>query len=158
MVIFDVMALLTGGTSRIDWMGSLFLLECAPVWTWVADLFLGWHGSSLTQHEAGIKYTSTGKYQRGVQQAAHDSVETTFKLLTKKETPEGTQAGISLWGDCPFPFKRENQHFLIVGSPGAGKTQIIYPMVDQAFKRGDKAIVWDIKGTFIQAFAGKRGG
>jgi type IV secretory pathway TraG/TraD family ATPase VirD4 len=157
VVLFDIMALLTGGPSRIDWMGSLFLLECAPVWTWVADLFLGWHGSSQTQHEAGIKYTSPGKYQRGVQQAAHGSVQTTFELLTKKETPQGTKAGISIWEGEPFPFKRENQHFLITGSPGAGKTQIIFPMVYQAFKRGDKAIVWDIKGTFIQAFAGKEG-
>jgi type IV secretory pathway TraG/TraD family ATPase VirD4 len=151
------MALLTGGPSRVDLIGNLFFLECAPVWALVGDLFLGWHGSSQTQHEAGIKYTSPGKYQRGVQQAAHGNVETTFELLTKKETPEGTKAGISIWEGEPFPFKRENQHFLIVGSPGAGKTQIIFPMVAQAFKRGDKAIVWDIKGTFIQAFAGRGG-
>jgi len=157
VVLMDVGALLGGGPSKIDITGNLFLMECAPVWTWVSDFFLGWKGSSQTQHEAGIKYASPGKYQRGVQQAAHGSVQTTFRLLTKKETPEGGKAGISIWEGEPFPFKRENQHFLITGSPGAGKTQIIFPMVDQAFKRGDKAIVWDIKGTFIQAFAGKEG-
>jgi len=157
VVVMDVFAFLGGGLSNINWSGNLFYLECAPLWTWIGDIFLGWQGSSQNQHAAGIKYTSAGKYQRGVQQAAQGSVERTFELLTKKETQEGTKAGISLWADCPFPFKRENQHFLITGSPGAGKTQIIYPLVYQAFERGDKAIIWDIKGTFIQAFAGKEG-
>jgi len=153
----DLAAFIAGGPSMIDFGTNLFFLECAPVWTWVSDFFLGWHGSSQTQHEAGIKYASPGKYQRGVQQAAYDSVERTFQLMTKKETPQGGKAGISLWGGQPFPFKRETQHLLGVGSPGSGKTQIIYPLVEQVYERGDKAIIWDIKGTFIQAFAGKEG-
>ena len=157
VVLIDLAAFIAGGPSMIDWGSNLFFLETAPLWAFISDMFLGWHGSSQTQHEAGIKYTSPGKYQRGVQQAAYGSVERTFQLMTKKETPEGTPAGISLWGKNPFPFKRETQHFLNVGSPGSGKTQIIYPLVSQVYERGDKAIVWDVKGAFIQAFAGKEG-
>jgi type IV secretory pathway TraG/TraD family ATPase VirD4 len=157
VVLIDLWVLLSSGLSGIDWRGNLFFLEVAPLWTFISDFFLGWHAGANSKRTAGIEYNSAGKYQRGVQLAKGNSVERTFEILTKQETPRGTKEGISLWGNCPFPFKRETQHFLITGSPGAGKTQIIYPIVEQVFKRGDKAIVWDIKGTFIQAFAGKEG-
>jgi len=153
---FDILALLSGGPSKINWSVNFFLLECAPLWTFITDFFLGWH-AGVGQNKDDIEYVDKGRYIRGVRHAAGISVPKVFEKFTKEETPEGIKAGVSLWGGHPFPFKRENQHFLIVGSPGAGKTQVIFPMVSQAFERGDKVIVWDIKGTFIQAFAGKEG-
>lgn len=130
-----------------DVVGSLFYMECAPLWALAVNVF-------LVRESKTIRYVSAGQYQRGVRQAAVDSVPRVFELMTQKETPEGIKAGIPIWAGCPFPFKRENQHFLVVGSPGAGKTQMIYPMLWEVLQRGDEAIVWDIKGTFIQAFAG----
>ena len=143
---------------KSDFVGPLFFLECAPAWALVGDMFSGWVTGHVSDPKpSGIAYNDVGDYQRGARLAERDSAGKVAELYTAKETPEGGKAGIRIWNDHPFPFKRENQHFLIVGSPGAGKTQIIYPMIDQVYKRGDKAIIWDIKGTFIQAYAGQPG-
>ena len=142
---------------KADIVGPLFLLECAPAWALIGDMFSGWGSRSVEDSKlSGISYDDVGDFQRGARLADRDSAGRVAELYTAKETPAGGKAGIRIWNDHPFPFKRENQHILIVGSPGAGKTQIIYPMVDQVFKRqGDKAIIWDIKGTFVQAYAGQ---
>jgi type IV secretory pathway TraG/TraD family ATPase VirD4 len=34
---------------------------------------------------------------------------------------------------------------------------MIYSWLEEVYKRGDKAIVWDVKGTFIQSFVGRDG-
>jgi hypothetical protein len=97
-----------------------------------------------------------GDFKRGVKLLKQEKSSKGMKILCEKELAGGRK-GVSLWGDTSLPFARENQHFLVVGSPGAGKTQIIYPLVNQAFQRGDKVILWDVKGTFIQSFVGQPG-
>ena len=155
--LFELGAFATQGF-KVDLVGPLFFLECAPAWALIGDMFSGWvTGSVADPKPSGISYNDVGDFQRGARLADSASSGKVAQLYTAKETPEGGKAGIRVWNDHPFPFRRENQHFLIVGSPGAGKTQIIYPMIDQVYKRGDKAIIWDIKGTFIQAYAGQPG-
>ena len=56
-----------------------------------------------------------------------------------------------------MPWKKEIQGAAIIGSPGAGKTQIVYRMIEDVRRRGDKIIITDTKGTFVQALAGEPG-
>ncbi|MBU2844478.1 type IV secretion system DNA-binding domain-containing protein [Acidithiobacillus ferriphilus] len=44
----------------------------------------------------------------------------------------------------------ETSHTLIVGGAGAGKTTILWPMIDQIISRGDRAIIFSFKGDFEQ--------
>ncbi|WP_191088508.1 type IV secretion system DNA-binding domain-containing protein, partial [Acidithiobacillus caldus] len=44
----------------------------------------------------------------------------------------------------------EASHMLIVGGSGAGKTTILWPMINQIIERGDKAIIFSFKGDFEQ--------
>jgi type IV secretory pathway TraG/TraD family ATPase VirD4 len=84
----------------------------------------------------------------------------TMPLLLKlahSENAQSQKGEIKICNAAFLPYPKENQHLLIVGSPGSGKTQITYPIVEQVIARGDKAIIWDIKGTYIQALAGKEG-
>lgn len=60
--------------------------------------------------------------------------------------------GINIWQDVNLPKDRENQHILVMGSSGAGKTQIINSILKQILKRGDKVILWDVKGIYLQSF------
>jgi len=78
-------------------------------------------------------------------------VEFVLTRLEKKERQRGDPPGLFCWGQCRLPRSRETHHLLIVGSPGSGKTQLTYPLLEQVLARGDKAIVWDVKGTYIQA-------
>ncbi len=69
----------------------------------------------------------------------------------------GGGLGVKIWENIALPYTYENQHILIVGSPGSGKTQVIYPLIRQVIKRGDKVVIWDVKGTYIQALVGEPG-
>lgn len=57
-----------------------------------------------------------------------------------------------------FPFKlsldRETKHFLVAGSIGGGKTQVILPMMIAAQARGDRMVVHDTKGDFTAGLPG----
>lgn len=47
---------------------------------------------------------------------------------------------------------------LVYGSPGAGKTVVIAPVVEWLVKwRGAKALIWDAKSDYAAAFFGRRG-
>ena len=59
-------------------------------------------------------------------------------------------AGIKLHPgfDWHLSRERETRHFLLVGSVGGGKTQILTPMVLAAIGRGDRVLIFDIKADF----------
>ena len=46
----------------------------------------------------------------------------------------------------------EKKHFLVVGSPQAGKTNLIMNFLSQAHVRGDKAIIYDHTGEYSSVF------
>ncbi|MBI2275739.1 MAG: type IV secretion system DNA-binding domain-containing protein [Dechloromonas sp.] len=55
-------------------------------------------------------------------------------------------------GGIPVPAEVEARHFLIQGTTGAGKSQVIYSMVKDARKRGDRGLVMDIGGAYLKRF------
>lgn len=58
-------------------------------------------------------------------------------------TPTISLAGLTL------PIEAETQHILITGAPGSGKTIATSEILDQVRHKGQKAIVFDIEGSFI---------
>lgn len=78
-----------------------------------------------------------------------------LQRLAQKETPKAVQPGISIWRDLRLPRSREPHHLLVIGSPGSGKTQLAFPLLQEILERGDKAVIWDIKGTYLQALFGE---
>ena len=62
-----------------------------------------------------------------------------------------TVHGIAI-GGVELSRRRETEHFLMTGLPGGGKTVgIIFPVLDQALARGDRAIAHDSKGDLTAA-------
>ena len=55
-------------------------------------------------------------------------------------------------GVINIPPRLENRHALLLGVSGAGKTQMIMQILDSLRRRGDKAIVLDIKGGLTEIF------
>lgn len=57
-------------------------------------------------------------------------------------------------GTIRLPVEAENKSFFVIGSPGRGKTQLIFPIIEQAKRRGKaKGIVFDLKNEFYATFA-----
>lgn len=63
-------------------------------------------------------------------------------------------SGVGLRMHAAFPWylslDREARHFLVTGSVGSGKTQIILSLVLQAIGRGDRLVVYDNKGDYTR--------
>lgn len=52
----------------------------------------------------------------------------------------------------PFPFETEQEHTLIVGSPGSGKSRAIHDLIESIRARGDRAIIYDAELDFIRTW------
>ncbi|ODU50187.1 MAG: hypothetical protein ABS92_03870 [Thiobacillus sp. SCN 63-374] len=70
---------------------------------------------------------------------------------------EGVGAdGLRIHPDLPAIMKdRETRHILVFGGVGSGKTQTILPLMRAARGRGDRMIIYDLKGDFTREFASK---
>ena len=64
---------------------------------------------------------------------------------------QGTVRGVVL-GGVEISRRRETEHVLMLGLPGAGKTTaVIFPVIDQGRARGDRVVCHDIKGDITAA-------
>lgn len=73
-----------------------------------------------------------------------------------KQEAEVSGEGLKLHPSFNFHLSRdrETRHALILGSPGGGKTQILTPWILAAIERGDKVLIFDIKGDFTSMLPG----
>jgi len=63
--------------------------------------------------------------------------------------------GIKVHPKLQVSERLEVQHMLLAGSTGAGKTTILWQMIDQIVKRGDKLLLHDVKSDFTQKLASR---
>lgn len=73
--------------------------------------------------------------------------EETKKIINKsKKNSDLTLAGL------PLIKNKETSHFLFHGSTGAGKTNAISELLEQIRARGDRAIIYDKGGVYLEKF------
>jgi len=63
---------------------------------------------------------------------------------------KGKNSGIWVHPQIQLTEHLETSHALIVGGAGAGKTTILWPLIQQVIDRGDRAIIFSFKGDFEQ--------
>ena len=71
-------------------------------------------------------------------------------ILEASPPVKGKNQGIRIHPKIQTTEALEASHMLIVGGSGAGKTTILWPMINQIVERGDKAIIFSFKGDFEQ--------
>lgn len=52
----------------------------------------------------------------------------------------------------PFPYGFEQSHLMLTGTTGTGKTTLIRQVVAQAIERGDRCVLFDLTGHYMEAF------
>ena len=55
-------------------------------------------------------------------------------------------------GVLSLPPSTETKHTLAVGATGSGKSQLIAQYIEQVIRRGDRAVILDLKGEFTSFF------
>ena len=86
-------------------------------------------------------------FKRGAKPADFDTVRWAIRNFNRKQAYDAyTIAG------APYPARGEMQHTLLIGTTGTGKTSVISDVVNQIRKRGDRAIIFDTKGCYLEWF------
>ncbi|WP_018293727.1 type IV secretion system DNA-binding domain-containing protein [Mariprofundus ferrooxydans] len=70
------------------------------------------------------------------------------KTIQKTEKQLQKADGIYIHPKIRIPRSRESEHIFIGGSTGAGKSQTLSWMIDTILQRGDKSLIFDIKGDY----------
>lgn len=74
------------------------------------------------------------------------------KLIRKFKTAKKKNPDSIYIGEVELPLKDEDKQTLILGRPGAGKTTAFNSIIDKLISRNAKAVIYDIKGDYIQKF------
>jgi hypothetical protein len=51
-----------------------------------------------------------------------------------------------------YPWRLEQSHVMLIGTTGMGKTVALSDMIEEARRRGQRAVIFDLTGTFIEHF------
>jgi hypothetical protein len=60
--------------------------------------------------------------------------------------------GVAIHQRVRLPMSQESKHILLIAAPGGGKTQVIYPLIEEIRMRGDGLMLYDFKGDYTAAF------
>jgi hypothetical protein len=116
-------------------------LIIAPIVGLALAILLGWLLAQLGKSEfAGASYT---KFLRGTRMVTLPEL---VKLTTEKDVQQVSIA------EVPVPSKIENEHMMLGGSTGTGKSVGITEVIYKARLRPDKLFVLDPDGTMMSKF------
>lgn len=90
---------------------------------------------------------SGGQYIRGARVVASKSLKR--MLFINKDVSKFTI------GETPIKKDSEMQHIILLGSPGVGKTQAIFEILDKVKQEGQKAIIYDVEGVYTKRYYNK---
>ncbi|MEL7488797.1 MAG: type IV secretion system DNA-binding domain-containing protein, partial [Pseudomonadota bacterium] len=100
---------------------------------------------------AGLTKTD---FKRGAEKASANDLKAAigqYNRRMQRQRKIKTPTRFTLAG-VPYPLGAEIQHTAISGTIGSGKTQAISELLDQIRKAGDRAVVFDLTGGFIEPF------
>lgn len=116
-------------------------------------IFIGTFFCMIVAFEISGKILNTDNYLRGSQ------------IVTRRRLNAFIRGNIVWWylwrywrrkpyyiGKVLYPDNAENLHTLITGSTGTGKTVLICDLINQIREHGDRAIIYDRTGAFINKF------
>ena len=70
----------------------------------------------------------------------------------RKKSKGGGQRGLYIHPSIKLPIVYEVSNFLVWGMQGSGKSNLIKYLVQQLIERKDRAVIYDMKGEYTQAF------
>lgn len=100
--------------------------------------------------------TALGFFKRRAEKQAQTVYLRGAKLLAPSEIQaqmkrDKEKTGLEI-GEVFYPRSAEVKHALILGRPGAGKTVLLSRILEQLINRGEKGIIYDFKGDYVERF------
>ncbi len=127
--------------------------------TWLAQLGFGSHGPVQVFFATGLSavlgYAGGRVLARG---AAENKIHQRGSLVAERTPPkrrgpprQGMDSAITLAG-IMIPALDETKHFKLIGTTGTGKSTAIQEIMHSALARGDRAVIADPDGGYLQRF------
>jgi len=147
--------LVANASTTSAWAAELVAPSGHPGVVWIDDgLVRGFHDSAtaVAGLEALLGATSAALLGIWCLAAALLFLGLRFAMdvLARRRSP-ATRGALEIAG-VEIPEDRAPYHFLVCGSPGAGKSTAIKGLLDQVRARGDRAIVYDASGEYIDRY------
>ena len=149
---------LTAALWRTLWLGTIVAAPLTAAYYWFAVRF--GIRSKETKHERGSQLVEGGELKRMIK--AHNRTERARELndlmgwrwrlsLPNELRGAGVHQPFEIAG-MPYPWHQEQNHTMLIGSTGTGKTVTLLGMLSQIRERGQRAVVFDLTGGYIEAF------
>lgn len=104
----------------------------------LAGAFIGW------------RWTTPGPAEEHVRgRRLSESPQEAARELGREIKTHG--AGVLIHPDVRLSLDRETRGLFVLGSPGSGKTQVIKRLLRGIIDRGDRILLWDVKGDYTAA-------
>lgn len=117
----------------------------------VVYIFLLWNTGIWLSIFQSLRFGSSGNDVDQVRRGSRVVDADELDARTTDGKSEGSGANVII-GGVTIPRMLEAQHFLISGTTGAGKTQVINGMLRSIRKRGNRAVIADPAGGFYARF------
>ena len=117
------------GNGGLKLFASLF-----AIWLIVMTIVLKWRSASSDVHKRGTKVLGGWRAKR---RAARQ--------------PESCNGGFLSLAGVPIAPLEETKHFKLIGTTGTGKSTVIRELLCSALERGDRAVITDPDGGYLEA-------
>lgn len=137
---------------------ALLLVPAFALFYWFAARF--GRKSKERKHERGALLTTLAELTEEVR--VHNFTERAkelsvmlgwrWRLCSRKELHAVLPYEPSRIAQVTYPWRLEQSHAMLIGTTGMGKTVALSAMIEEARWRGQRAVIFDLTGTFIEHF------
>lgn len=141
---------------------ALLLVPAFALFYWFASRFGA--KSKERKHERGAMLSTLPELVEEVR--VHNNAEKAkeltavlgwrYRLCSQKELAEVFPYRPSRLAKVTYPWRLEQSHAMLIGTTGMGKTVALSEMIEEARARGQRAVIFDLTGAFIEHFYDRR--
>lgn len=139
-------------------LSALFLIPAFAAFWWFAERFGG--KSKERKHERGAMLVTLDELEAEIDRhnraerarELHAALGWKWRLAGTAATEEAGFYSPAHLAGVSWPWRLEQSHTMLIGTTGTGKTVALSQLLAEARARGQRAVVFDLTGAFIETF------
>lgn len=154
----EAVSALGGALRRGIGLSALVLVPAFAAFWWFAERFGG--KSKERKHERGAMLVTLDELEAEIDRhnrserarELHAALGWKWRLAGAAATEEAGFYSPAHLAGVPWPWRLEQSHTMLIGTTGTGKTVALSQLLAEARARGQRAVVFDLTGAFIETF------